>query len=96
MMNETLVLALVALNTVFTGVILWITVCAVDLMSKRTDHLVRAAYLLIGIASLAICLEPFFLPTTPSYGQVALAAGVSSLMLLDRRSRRRLLKPASR
>jgi membrane associated rhomboid family serine protease len=96
MMNETLVLTLVVANTIFTGIILWITVCAVDLMNKQTDHLVRAAYLVIGIASLAICLEPFFLPTTPSFGQVGLAFGVSALMLLDRRSRRRLLKPVSR
>lgn len=75
----------VTLNTACSLIVLWSAICTVNLMTPKTNWLIRVGHLLIGLGAVCALFAPAYLSRQPTAGEVAILAGMSILCLRDRR-----------
>lgn len=79
-------IALIAVNSVMAGGALWASICATNNMSPGTRPIIRVAYVVLGTASAASLLYPFWYGQPPGLREMMLILGVVTLLYADKRS----------
>lgn len=81
----------IALNTIVSTIVLWSSVCATNRMTPHTPHLIRLAFVLLGVGAAATLLTPAYLNRVPTAPELLLMSGVAALTIGDKRRRSRRL-----
>lgn len=78
---------LIGMNTVVSAVVLWSSICAVNRMTPHSPHLIRLAFVLMGVGAAATLLTPAYLYRVPDVSEVLLMTGVATLVISNKRQR---------
>lgn len=57
------------------------SMCALNFMTRRTNHVQRIAYLVLACGSLAVMLGPLYCYTTPAPAELVINIGAASVIL---------------
>ncbi len=80
---------LLILNSVFSAVVLWAAVCAVNRMTRKTNFWIRITYIVLGTGAFSALITPL-LSTSPQLQQpsiptLLLMMAFTSMAVWDRR-----------
>lgn len=75
-------------NSIFSSVVLWASICAVNQMTAKTRFFIRIAYVLLGMGAFATLILPWLATPTiknPMIPNVLMTMAVAIMVLWDRR-----------
>ena len=81
------------LNLLAGAVLLGHALCVLNCMTRRSNHLYRMFYVLLGVGCLAVLTGPLYGYTEPPPGEVLLNVGMAGIVVTSRLAKNRRAAP---
>lgn len=78
-------LALIMADMAAGAVIMSVSVCRINVMGSRTDHLMRLAFIVLSAGGFSLLVAPLFADIPPTWPQAISHFGFAVMLLAERR-----------